>query len=41
MRWTVLSLDLLVFFPAALWFVWAYKKGGIGVSGEERRDGWM
>jgi alpha-1,3-glucosyltransferase len=41
MRWTVLSLDLLVFFPAALWFVWAYKKGGIGVSEEERRDGWM
>ena len=39
MRWTVLSSDLLVFFPAALWFVWAYMKLGIG--GEERREGWM
>jgi len=41
MRWTVLSSDLLVFFPAALWFVWAYVKGGIGISAEERREGWM
>jgi alpha-1,3-glucosyltransferase len=41
MRWTVLSSDLLVFFPAALWFIWAYIKGGIGVSEEERREGWM
>ncbi|PAN49853.1 hypothetical protein PAHAL_9G479200 [Panicum hallii] len=41
MRWTVLSSDLLVFFPAALWFVWAYLKGGIGITGEERREGWM
>jgi len=41
MRWTVLSSDLLVFFPAALWFVWAYMKVGIGISGEERREGWM
>jgi len=41
MRWTVLSSDLLVFFPAALWFVWAYLKGGIGISAEERREGWM
>jgi alpha-1,3-glucosyltransferase len=41
MRWTVLSSDLLVFFPAALWFLWAYMKGGIGVSEEERREGWM
>ncbi|XP_066393441.1 probable dolichyl pyrophosphate Man9GlcNAc2 alpha-1,3-glucosyltransferase isoform X3 [Miscanthus floridulus] len=39
MRWTVLSSDLLVFFPAALCFVWAYMKLGIG--GEERREGWM
>ncbi|KAL5649243.1 hypothetical protein ACJX0J_040052, partial [Zea mays] len=41
MRWTVLSSDLLVFFPAALWFVWAYMKLGVGISGEERREGWM
>ncbi|KAK8446015.1 hypothetical protein SEVIR_9G420500v4 [Setaria viridis] len=41
MRWTVLSSDLLVFFPAALWFVWAYIKGGIGTSGEEKREGWL
>eukprot|EP00267_Zea_mays_P029833 XP_008660784.1 probable dolichyl pyrophosphate Man9GlcNAc2 alpha-1,3-glucosyltransferase [Zea mays] len=41
MRWTVLSSDLLVFFPAALWFVWAYIKLGVGISGEERREGWM
>ena len=41
MRWTVLSSDLLVFFPSALWFVWAYMKGGIGISAEERREGWM
>ncbi|KAL5647881.1 hypothetical protein ACJX0J_042236, partial [Zea mays] len=33
--------DLLVFFPAALWFVWAYIKLGVGISGEERREGWM
>nr|CAB3500937.1 unnamed protein product [Digitaria exilis] len=41
MRWTVLSSDLLVFFPAALWFVWAYMRGGIGITVEERREGWM
>nr|ACR38168.1 unknown [Zea mays] len=41
MRWTVLSSDLLVFFPSALWFVWAYMKLGVGISGEERREGWM
>ncbi|VAH90582.1 unnamed protein product [Triticum turgidum subsp. durum] len=40
MRWTVLSSDLMVFFPAALWFVWAYIKDGVGGSGE-RREGWM
>jgi hypothetical protein len=32
MRWTVLSSDLLVFFPAALWFVWAYMKLGVGIN---------
>ncbi|KAL5673665.1 hypothetical protein ACJX0J_017971, partial [Zea mays] len=26
---------------AALWFVWAYIKLGVGISGEERREGWM
>lgn len=41
MRWTVLSSDLLVFFPAALGFVWAYMKDGAGGIGEERREGWM
>ncbi|KAL5218925.1 hypothetical protein ABZP36_019609 [Zizania latifolia] len=40
MRWTVLSSDLVVFFPAALWFVWAYFKCGVGGIGEERRAGW-
>jgi alpha-1,3-glucosyltransferase len=40
MRWTVLSSDLMVFFPAALWFVWTYMKDGVG-GGRERRDGWM
>ncbi|KAL5652944.1 hypothetical protein ACJX0J_038402, partial [Zea mays] len=34
-------LDLLVFFLAALWFVWAYMKLGVGISGEERREGSM
>ncbi|PWZ07710.1 putative dolichyl pyrophosphate Man9GlcNAc2 alpha-1,3-glucosyltransferase [Zea mays] len=32
--------DLLVFFPAVLWFVWAYIKLGVGISGEERWEGW-
>uniref|UniRef100_A0A804R7U0 Alpha-1,3-glucosyltransferase n=2 Tax=Zea mays TaxID=4577 RepID=A0A804R7U0_MAIZE len=41
MLWTVLSSDLLVFFLAALWFVWAYMKLGVGISGEERREGSM
>ncbi|KAK3147348.1 hypothetical protein QOZ80_3BG0281250 [Eleusine coracana subsp. coracana] len=41
MRWTVLSSDMLVFFPAALWFVWAYMKGGVGVREEDRWEGWM
>uniref|UniRef100_A0ACD5XFH2 Uncharacterized protein n=1 Tax=Avena sativa TaxID=4498 RepID=A0ACD5XFH2_AVESA len=40
MRWTVLSSDLMVFFPAALWFVWTYMKDGVG-GGGKRRDGWM
>uniref|UniRef100_A0A0D9VTL4 Alpha-1,3-glucosyltransferase n=1 Tax=Leersia perrieri TaxID=77586 RepID=A0A0D9VTL4_9ORYZ len=40
MRWTVMSSDLLVFFPAALWFVWAYFKSGVSGTGEERSAGW-
>lgn len=40
MRWTVLSSDLMVFFPAALWFVWVYFKCGVGGTGEERMAGW-
>lgn len=40
MRWTVLSSDLMVFFPAALWFVWTYTKDGVGGRGE-RREEWM
>uniref|UniRef100_A0A0E0KD96 Alpha-1,3-glucosyltransferase n=1 Tax=Oryza punctata TaxID=4537 RepID=A0A0E0KD96_ORYPU len=30
----------MVFFPAVLWFVWAYFKCGIGGNGEERMAGW-
>uniref|UniRef100_A0A0D3GMM6 Alpha-1,3-glucosyltransferase n=1 Tax=Oryza barthii TaxID=65489 RepID=A0A0D3GMM6_9ORYZ len=40
MRWTVLSSDLMVFFPAALWFVWVYFKCGVGGTGEEGMSGW-
>lgn len=27
MRWTVISSDLMLFFPSAFWFVWVYCKG--------------
>ncbi|XP_072998264.1 probable dolichyl pyrophosphate Man9GlcNAc2 alpha-1,3-glucosyltransferase [Typha latifolia] len=36
MRWTVLLSDLVVFFPAALYFVWVYSRrdqGGVGGGG--------
>ncbi|WOK93716.1 putative dolichyl pyrophosphate Man9GlcNAc2 alpha-1,3-glucosyltransferase [Canna indica] len=41
MRWTVLSSDLLVFFPAAIYFVWVYFQRQVGVHGEERSAPWL
>ncbi|XP_020108916.1 probable dolichyl pyrophosphate Man9GlcNAc2 alpha-1,3-glucosyltransferase [Ananas comosus] len=38
MRWTVLSSDLIVFFPAALYFVWVYRRVFVG-GGVCDRDG--
>ncbi|KAJ8505822.1 hypothetical protein OPV22_006708 [Ensete ventricosum] len=41
MRWTVLSSDLLVFFPAAIYFVWVYFQRNVGGDGEERSAPWL
>ncbi|CAD5170150.1 unnamed protein product [Musa acuminata subsp. malaccensis] len=41
MRWTVLSSDLLVFFPAAIYFVWVYFHRNVGGDGEERSAPWL
>ncbi|KAG1371415.1 putative dolichyl pyrophosphate Man9GlcNAc2 alpha-1,3-glucosyltransferase [Cocos nucifera] len=41
MRWTVLSSDLLVFFPAALYFVWVYCRRNIGGDKEGRSAPWL
>ncbi|XP_078160065.1 ALG6, ALG8 glycosyltransferase family [Carex rostrata] len=38
MRWTVLLSDLAVFFPAALYFLWAYSRSN---SGEMRSLMWL
>ncbi|KAG0501203.1 hypothetical protein HPP92_001275 [Vanilla planifolia] len=40
MRWTVLSSDILVFFPAAVWFVHVYNKR-FGGSGGEWSAPWL
>ncbi|ONK67989.1 uncharacterized protein A4U43_C05F6000 [Asparagus officinalis] len=36
MRWTVITSDLMVFFPSVLWFVWVYCKGK-----EEESSPWL
>ncbi|KAJ4793211.1 hypothetical protein LUZ62_044457 [Rhynchospora pubera] len=38
MRWTVLLSDLAVFFPAALYFLWAYSQSNFG---EKRAIMWL
>ncbi|XP_073104504.1 probable dolichyl pyrophosphate Man9GlcNAc2 alpha-1,3-glucosyltransferase isoform X3 [Elaeis guineensis] len=41
MRWTVLSSDLLLFFPAALYFVWVYCRRNVGGDKEGRSAPWL
>ncbi|CAL9044052.1 unnamed protein product [Musa banksii] len=41
MRWTVLSSDLLAFFPAAIYYVWVYFQRNVGGDGEERSAPWL
>lgn len=41
MRWTVLSSDLIVFFPAAIYFVWVYFQRNVCGDVEKRSAPWL
>lgn len=41
MRSTVLSSDLLIFFPSALYFVYAYRLHVSSVNGNNAAIGWQ